>query len=111
MTAIVQIQAGICGFTTNVDASSEDYQNVTLLITSNCEKIQQLAAILQQHNPLDAYLEISSNSSSIILSSVRKIQTGCCAGCVVPAGIFKAMQVAAGLALAKDVELKISREE
>ncbi|MFN2352102.1 MAG: hypothetical protein ABR497_09170, partial [Kiritimatiellia bacterium] len=27
---------------------------------------------------------------------------GCCAGCAVPVGVFKAMQVAAGLALPKD---------
>ncbi len=111
MTGIAQIQAGICGFTTDVRASSEDYQNVNLIIESTCDKIQQLATVLQQHNPLDAYQEISPLASSTILASARELLKGCCAGCVVPAGIFKAMQVAAGLALAKDIEFRISRHE
>lgn len=111
MIGIAQIQAGICGFTTDVHASSEDYQNVRLNIESTCDKIQKLADMLQQHNPLDAYQEISSQTSSIILTSARELLKGCCAGCVVPPGIFKAMQVAAGLALARDIEIKISKQD
>lgn len=35
---------------------------------------------------------------------------GCCAACAVPIGIFKVMQVATGVALPKDVTLKITAE-
>jgi len=35
---------------------------------------------------------------------------GCCAACAVPIGAFKAMQVAAGVALPKDVSLDIKAE-
>jgi len=44
-------------------------------------------------------------AQSQILKSAAEILTGCCAGCAAPAGIFKAMQVAAGLALAKDIQI------
>ena len=41
------IHAGVCGFTTTVTARSEDMQNVTLEITSTCDKIRGLAAALK----------------------------------------------------------------
>jgi hypothetical protein len=37
--------------------------------------------------------------------------TNCCAGCAVPAGLFKAMQVAAGLALPKDITIRLAKSE
>jgi len=41
---------------------------------------------------------------------VRETLKGCCAGCAVPAGLFKAMQVAAGLALPQDITIRLSAE-
>ncbi len=107
MTSDVFIQAGICGFETHVRATSEDQQLVTFKIESTCEKVHRLAEKIQQQNPVDAYTEIFPSTNSLILSSASIASQGCCAGCVVPAGIFKAMQVAAGLALPKDCYLKI----
>lgn len=107
MTSDVFIQAGICGFETHVRATSEDQQLVTFQIESTCEKVQRLAEKIQQQNPVDAYTEIFSSAHSLILASASMPPLGCCAGCVVPAGIFKGMQVAAGLALPKDCYLKI----
>ena len=46
---------------------------------------------------IDAYQEISSAGESVIMQTVRSTLKGCCAGCAVPVGLFKAMQVAAGL--------------
>jgi hypothetical protein len=42
---------------------------------------------------------------------VRATLKGCCAGCAVPAGLFKAMQVAAGLALPKDINIRLTKED
>ncbi|MDZ7402283.1 MAG: hypothetical protein ONB37_19170 [candidate division KSB1 bacterium] len=106
MTAEVTIQAGICGFNTQVRSTSEDEQMVTLKIDSDCDKIKQLAKTIEGKNPLDGYQELMVSQ---ILSAAAEQLKGGCAGCVVPAGIFKAMQVAAGLALPKDIEIKINR--
>jgi hypothetical protein len=46
----------------------------------------------------------------VVLTTARASLKGCCAACIVPVGAFKAMQVAAGVALPKDVTLKISSE-
>jgi len=105
MKATTNIEAGICGFHTTVQAHSEDDQNVTFELETNCEKIGRLGALLQSQGPLDAYEEISSASGSRLLASAREALPGCCAGCAVPVGLFKSMQVAAGLALPKDIHL------
>lgn len=111
MKARVEIDAGICGFRTNADVVSEDSQNVTFAISTDCEKIKGLAEVLNGKEPLDAYQEISPAAESVLLGTVRSTLKGCCAGCAVPAGLFKAMQVAAGLALPKDITIRLAKEE
>ena len=103
------INAGVCGFHTTVDARSDDMQLVSLQIASECEKIRGLAEALT--TPIDAYQEIGDGSDGVVLSAARAHLKGCCAGCAVPVGLFKTMQVAAGLALQKDITIQISKLE
>jgi hypothetical protein len=105
--AQVEIEAGVCGFRTQATAESEDCQHVSLSIQTDCEKIGQVAAALNAVQPLDAFQEINPATESVLLATVRQTLKGCCAGCAVPAGLFKAMQVAAGLALPKDIAIRL----
>jgi hypothetical protein len=104
------IDAGVCGFRTTIHANSDDGMFVSFDIRSDCEKIQGLAEILLTRQPVNAYEEISPSSSGVILATARECLPGCCAGCVVPVGIFKSLQVAAGLALPKDIHVAIEKE-
>jgi len=108
--AQVEIEAGVCGFRTQGLAQSEDGQHVSFSIQTDCEKIGQLAAALAGRQPLDAYQEISPAGESVFMATARDTLKGCCAGCAVPAGLFKAMQVAAGLALPKDISITLVKE-
>jgi hypothetical protein len=110
MKAIVRIDAGICGFQTSASIASDDEQMVAFDVQSACEKIRSLGELLKTHGPIDAYHEISPETEGIITKSVRSMLIGCCAGCAVPSGLFKGMQVAAGLALAKDIHIALTRE-
>ncbi len=110
MNTKVEIDAGVCGFHTCVRAASEDGQNVVFDIASGCEKIRGLAEALKSKGAVDAYQEISPEGQSVVMSVVRRSLRGCCAGCAVPVGIFKSMQVAAGLALPKDIRIAIACE-
>src|SRR3989339_168736 len=110
MKAMVEIDAGICGLHTTAHVNSEDSQNVTFDIKTNCDKIAKLAKAIGEKGLIDAYQEISPNGPAVIMTTVREILTGCCAGCAVPVGLFKAMQVAAGLALPKDITIKLDKE-
>ncbi len=111
MEARVAIDAGICGFRTEACATSRDERLVTLGIDSNCEKITRLGQVLQQAGPIDAYREISPTGKSVMLETARNVLQGCCAGCAVPIGLFKCMQVAAGLALPKEIRIELSKPE
>jgi len=110
MNIKVEVDAGVCGFQTCVRAASEDGQNVVFDVASGCEKIRGLASELQANGPVDAFQEISPDGPSVVMSAVRERLTGCCAGCAVPAGVFKAMQVAAGLALPRDISIRMTQE-
>jgi len=110
MKATVEIDAGICGFKTQAKVASEDSQNVSFEVETTCEKISKLGELLKARGPVDAYQEISPSSQNVVLSAIRETLTGCCAGCAVPVGLFKAMQVAAGLALPKDISIRLAKE-
>jgi len=110
MKATVEIDAGICGLRTTAGIASEDSQNVTFDIDTNCDKIARLAQAIGEKGPIDAYQEISPNGPAVIMTAAKETLTGCCAGCAVPVGLFKAMQVATGLALPKDITIKLTKD-
>jgi hypothetical protein len=102
------VRSGVCGFHTSIVAASEDARHVHLEIESDCEKIQLLASDLPL---IDGYQEISDGFEGAIFQRVRNTLRGCCSGCIVPSGIFKAMQVAAGLALPVDAGIQFVEEQ
>jgi hypothetical protein len=108
MQAHADIQAGNCGFRTRVTASAERARLVSFTVVTDCETVAALAAALTEHGSFDAFDEIDSRTDSGLMAVVRAHLKGCCAGCVVPVGLFKAMQVAAGLALPTDIEIGLS---
>lgn len=108
MKAFVVVDAGVCGFQTQVQAVGDDMQMVTFSIASGCEKARKFGETLIAKGPVDGYAEIGEGAEGVVLRTARENLKGCCAACAVPIGVFKAMQVAAGVALPKDVTLKIS---
>ena len=111
MRVRAEMDGGACGFHTQADAISDDDQHLTFTIHTDCEKIGRLAAALADRQPLDAYQEIGQGAQGVLLATARETLTGCCAGCAVPVGLFKAMQVAAGLALPKDVSIRLTKQQ
>ena len=110
MKALVVVDGGICGFQTRIHADSDDSQNVTFKIASGCEKARKFGEALVARGPVDGYAEIGAGADGVILTTARESLKGCCAACATTIGAFKAMQVAAGVALPKDVTLKMSAE-
>ena len=110
MNALVVVDGGICGFQTRIHAESADSQNVTFRIASGCEKVKKFGEILTAKGPVDGYAEIGAGSEGVILVTARECLKGCCAGCAAPCAVFKAMQVAAVVALPKDITIRITKE-
>ncbi len=110
--ARVRVFAGICGFTTNVEATSDDEQHVTLQVQSDCPDVIRLSKKLNGLT-LDAYEEIGpcERDSSIYETRIMRL----CGelphpACPVPAGICKAMEIAARLALPRDAHIQVFAE-
>lgn len=109
MRSRAEISAGVCGFATTVIADAPDEQMVALTITTDCEKIAGLAEALMGKE-IDAYEEIAKGFEGEVLSAARAQLSGCCAGCAVPPGIFKAVQTAARVALPRPVSIELTSE-
>lgn len=103
--ATATIEAGICGFTTTVKTRSEG-RTLTIEITSECEHIQKLAASLTE---VDPFREITFRGAGPL--TLEKAREYCAhAACPVPTGVLKAIEVEAGLALPKDVTIRVTRD-
>jgi hypothetical protein len=106
-TASATIHAGICGFTTRVRAEADEAYQVSLTVESDCEKVQAYGVELAPKMPLTAFDDLRLGSEGAILGTARQYLKGCCAACVTCDGVFKAMQVAAGLALPARVGIEL----
>ena len=105
--AIVEIDAGVCGLATTVRAVKTEGYNVRVAIESACPHVQKIAAEVQE---VDAVRQIGLRGG---LPPVLQTAYSHCihAACPVPSGLVKAIEVAAGLALPKDVAMRVSKGE
>jgi len=102
--AKAEIFAGVCGFSTVVQTSTEG-KVCQIAISSECEAIQRLGQELTQVNPFG---EISFRRA---MPQTLQMGAKYCthAACPVPVGIIKAVEVESGLALPADVSIKLTK--
>lgn len=104
--AKAEIDAGICGFQTTCIATMNADGTVSLAIDSGCKAVLKLAEQLQTVEP---YKEISWRRA---LPRTHELSPKCLShpACPVPAGIIKAIEVEAKLALPKDATIRITKD-
>lgn len=102
--ARAEINPGICGFTTTVEAHLNG-GTVELTIESECKDIQRLAEALRE---VDPWREVTYRGQG---PQVLALAASTChhPACPVPAAIIKVIEVAAGLAAPADVSIHLSR--
>lgn len=99
--ASAEIDSGICGFQTTVRTKAEG-RSVTLEFETTCDYVKKLA---EQLTEVDPYREISYRGEGPVtlkLAAEYLVHPAC----PVPAGIIKATEVEAGLALPQDACIK-----
>jgi hypothetical protein len=103
--ATATVQAGICGFTTVIDAQCDEDQEVTLTFKTDCPNYADLNG---KGFTTDAY---AASFGKVGEGAVYELLRPHCrhAACPVPSGAVKAIEVAAGVALPKDVHIEIRR--
>ena len=80
-----RVEAGVCGFVTEIEASSEDSQHVSFKVDTDCEKIKNLSEKLTSY---DAYNEIRYGFDGELFKAIISEPKRCPTGCAVPVGLF-----------------------
>lgn len=107
MNVKTSIEAGICGFTTNISVTYEKKVKLAYIeIETDCDKIKKLGQLLQEVSPMN---EIAAGFGGKIMNAAQSVLDGCCTGCVVPVSIFKSVQVVSGLALPMAIRINVSK--
>ena len=105
--AKAEICAGVCGFNTTVVARKNDDGTVHLDVESDCKAVLKFAEQLQD---VDPYREFTWRRQG---PKTLEVAPQCLThpACPVPSGIIKVVEVEAGLALPRDVTIKLSKSE
>ena len=101
------IDAGICGFRTTCIATKNADGTVQLSIECGCKAVTKLA---EQFENVDPMKEVFWRKTVPPLLAAAP-QCLSHPACPVPSGIIKAIEVAAGFALPKDVSIKVTKED
>jgi Family of unknown function (DUF6951) len=105
--ARVEIDAGICGHSTTVKATGDEGYKVLVALESTCPHVRKIADDLTE---VDALQQIGLRGG--LPSALETAYAHCIhAACPVPSALIKSIEVAAGLALPKDVSMRISKKE
>jgi hypothetical protein len=101
----VEVNPGVCGLKTVVKVQSEDMQNASIEILTECPNIKPMEQELKE---VDGFKECFSKLGD---SRVYELAKEYCkhAACPVPSAIIKGIEAACGLALPKDVHFTITR--
>ena len=103
--AKVEVFSGICGFRTVITAVPQEKRSVKLTLASDCPNVCKCIDKMDVVNPFKELFgklhdsEVYQAASAVIPHP----------SCPVPPAILKAVEVAAGLALPKDVHISIEQ--
>lgn len=104
MTKVI-VKPGVCGFTTTIEIEKIDKKRLSCKITSDCKTVTTLSGSLSEIDKWDA-LKPKAESGLYIKLYEHPLHLSC----PVPVGIIKAVEVEAGLALARDVSISFVTE-
>lgn len=101
----VKINPGACGMEVTVELEQKDKKNFSVKVMSECEMAERLGKELGELTMMDAFTRLTENPVYTKGAACLKH-----AACPVPSGILKALEVEAGLAVARDVTMTFIKE-
>ena len=104
----VQVDPGVCGFTTNVEAVSEDQEEVKITVKTGCESVRKMMEELGDtfDQIADYVYSMDKRPGQGPLFEFAGEHFPIHAACPVIAGIIKCAEVECKLALPKDAQIK-----
>lgn len=103
MTTVI-VNSGACGFTVTIRTGKNAGGKITVSLDTDCEMVKKMLediAVLDRFAPLSGFLSNPVHRSAS--KHLRHI------ACIVPTGILKAVEVEAGLNVAKDASITFVR--
>ena len=105
MTKVV-VHSGACGYTVTITAEKGHGGKIAVSLDTECEMVKKMLAdiaVLDRFAPLAAF-----SANPVHLAAAKHLKH---AACAVPSGILKAVEVEAGLNVAKDVSIVFVKEK
>ncbi|UNC91786.1 DUF6951 family protein [Candidatus Contubernalis alkaliaceticus] len=102
---VVEVDPGICGLMSKITVNSNDEKTAAVDITSDCPAVKAMGEDLKEVDSRKGCLSRIGGSPVYIAAGKR-----CHAACPVPMAIIKGIEAACGLAIPKDVTIKIYKE-
>ncbi len=99
MTKVI-VHSGACGFVVTIQAEKSAGGKITLQIDTDCEMVKKMVedvAVLDRFAVLTAF-----QNNPVYRSAAKHLKH---VACTVPSAIIKAIEVEAGLNVAKDVDI------
>ena len=100
------VEPGICGLPCTIRAQKSDHKTVLVEIAeSECKQIQRLSKHLNEVSLHELFLPMTRNPVYIAAE-----KSGCHPSCAIPLAVLKAVEVAWGVALPKNVRIIFTHE-
>ncbi len=103
MTKVI-IHSGACGFVVTIQAEKIEGGKIAVLVDTDCEMVKKMIddiAVLDRFAALTAF-----QNNPVYRSAAKHLKH---VACPVPSGIIKAIEVEAGLNVAKNVDICFSK--
>ncbi len=98
----VIVDPGICGFSCSIRAQQDGKNTVVIEISgSDCEQIQRMSGILKKITLQELFSPLTRNPVYISAG-----QAGCHLACPIPVAVVKAVEVAMGMAVPREVRIR-----
>jgi hypothetical protein len=104
MTRVV-VKSGACRFSAVVRAERGPERTVEITVESGCAMVQKMAGEITRLGRRDALIGILNNP--VYLAAGRHLKH---AACPVPTAVLKALEVEAGLNVAKDATIRFEKK-
>lgn len=101
----VEIKPGVCGFVVNVTVEQDKERNFHIVVETECEMVQRIAAEIAQLEFRAPFTAILHNP--VYRSASKHLKH---VACPVPAGILKAIEVEAGVCLPRPVTITFKKK-
>ncbi len=103
MTKVI-VHSGACGFVVTIQAQKSKEGKITLHIDTDCEMVKKM---IEDIAVLDRFAALTAFQNNPVYRSAAKHLKH--VACTVPSGIIKAIEVEAGLNVAKNADICFSK--